>query len=617
MMSELIADTCVSSKSITKEFEYEVLENDSSAFRLLIVSPGAGDSIISCTLFEDSREDHIFPYEALSYTWGDATTIKHIILNNGTFPITNNLYIALRHLRYPDKERILWVDAICINQSSPLEKTNQVSQMRDIYQAAERVVVWLGEGNENTSRVVSWVASHTKEGRRDLKHLTQTARVIMDGYPQIDHADEIIPGTEEQPFDRRIQLLQGFHDLLSGPWWTRVWVIQEVVVNANVNILCGGVDMKWSTFMTFVEGISRSRPLLEASLEQVAMYRRAMERTFAQKQFASKSPRRMFDLLMQHRGLASTDPRDNVYALLGLASDMSKTKFLPDYSKPTVEVYKKLTRELVKRQKSLSIICASQPPVISTSNLPTWTPDWSSPWSHYCFARTSYSFLDSFSRPPEVTFSKNLACLNAQGYVLATVSSSSPIYEPAGPTLSLWLSTVKDWRTLIASSRPKTMSPFSVHDFQKIYLQHVGEELPLRFLKSYPELLFKKNRSKKDVLKFRTWMNTICWNRRLAQTTMQGSSRTRQRNETTIESEFVYEIRYSEGPEALVPANTVEGDKICVLFGCQVPVVLRQNENKRSWTFVGDAYIKASVDRRTGMVNGSLHDLRDEMFSIR
>jgi hypothetical protein len=166
------------------KFEYESLDDNSSAFRLLILSPGTGNSPLDCTLIEDSREVFTFSYEALSYTWGDSSTLQHIRLNNGLFFIKPNLYVALQHLRLADTERILWVDAICINQSCPLEKTQQVSMMRNIYQAAKRVLVWLGEGSEKTFRALSWVGSYSKADEKDLKHLKKATRAIMDACPE-------------------------------------------------------------------------------------------------------------------------------------------------------------------------------------------------------------------------------------------------------------------------------------------------------------------------------------------------------------------------------------------------------------------------------------------------
>ncbi|KAH8702916.1 heterokaryon incompatibility protein-domain-containing protein, partial [Phaeosphaeriaceae sp. PMI808] len=83
-------------------------------------------------------------FENLSYCWGNVAQKKLIECNKRPFQVTNNLYSALQHLRYKDKERILWIDAICINQEDWNERSAQVVIMRNIYQRAERVLVWLG-----------------------------------------------------------------------------------------------------------------------------------------------------------------------------------------------------------------------------------------------------------------------------------------------------------------------------------------------------------------------------------------------------------------------------------------------------------------------------------------
>lgn len=106
--------------------------------------------------------------------------------------------------------------------------------------------------------------------------------------------------------------------------------------------------MPWYTFITFIKGIHESKPLLQLPLNETALYRRSLDRAVSQHQFACQSGQKMADLLLQYRGLDSTVPRDNAYALLGLATDMATSKFIPDYSKSTADVYKHLTREIMK-----------------------------------------------------------------------------------------------------------------------------------------------------------------------------------------------------------------------------------------------------------------------------
>jgi len=96
----------------------------------------------------------ISPYEALSYVWGSPTSEHKITCNGKIMLITANCLSALKHLRQEKKPRLLWIDAICIDQSSSSEKKRQLELMNVVYSIAKRVLIWLGEGNENTSKIM-------------------------------------------------------------------------------------------------------------------------------------------------------------------------------------------------------------------------------------------------------------------------------------------------------------------------------------------------------------------------------------------------------------------------------------------------------------------------------
>ncbi|KAF2023912.1 hypothetical protein EK21DRAFT_11207, partial [Setomelanomma holmii] len=102
--------------------------------------------------------DHQLPYETLSYCWGFTKKPAQITLldasHDPNFFITRNLEEALRALRHPYDTRRLWIDAICINQMEPEERTHQVKQMNLIYKSAKRVIVWLG-ATDQASKIVS------------------------------------------------------------------------------------------------------------------------------------------------------------------------------------------------------------------------------------------------------------------------------------------------------------------------------------------------------------------------------------------------------------------------------------------------------------------------------
>jgi hypothetical protein len=72
-----------------------------------------------------------------------------IFVNDKEFKIGENLFQALRHLRQPSASRMLWIDAICINQSDISERNQQVQQMADVYTRAHRVIAWIGLETED------------------------------------------------------------------------------------------------------------------------------------------------------------------------------------------------------------------------------------------------------------------------------------------------------------------------------------------------------------------------------------------------------------------------------------------------------------------------------------
>jgi hypothetical protein len=128
-----------------ESFTYSPIDLEGPTSRLLQLHAGTESSKITCTLFDAWLDPNIvIPYEALSYTWGDTRKTNAIEVNGRSLGITANLHVALQHLRLDDEDRIMWIDAVCINQDNVEERGHHVKQMARIYQLAERVVIWLG-----------------------------------------------------------------------------------------------------------------------------------------------------------------------------------------------------------------------------------------------------------------------------------------------------------------------------------------------------------------------------------------------------------------------------------------------------------------------------------------
>ena len=112
---------------------------------------------LRCQLFNYSLEEsdkRTHPYDALSYVWGKSDETRLIFIDKHDLLVTPNLHEALLHLRYCSIERIIWIDAVCINQKDTKEKERQIRFMGKIYGQANRVVVWLGEAADNSDQAL-------------------------------------------------------------------------------------------------------------------------------------------------------------------------------------------------------------------------------------------------------------------------------------------------------------------------------------------------------------------------------------------------------------------------------------------------------------------------------
>src|SRR5437868_3974792 len=129
--------------------EYLPLSRNGEWIRVLELYPGSFKDQIQCSLRIVSLETRP-EYEALSYYWGDPKVTIGILCDGASVQVTKNLHTALQWLRKEDTTRILWVDALCINQNSNDEKNHQVGMMRRIYGCSVRTLVWLGEETEES-----------------------------------------------------------------------------------------------------------------------------------------------------------------------------------------------------------------------------------------------------------------------------------------------------------------------------------------------------------------------------------------------------------------------------------------------------------------------------------
>ncbi|GAW24146.1 hypothetical protein ANO14919_137270 [Xylariales sp. No.14919] len=190
-------------------FPYRPLIPARNEIRLLEVLPARPDSRVTARLFHVSLDDAPH-FDALSYMWGAPRPTYDIKLIYGAdhltrFPINRNLRRALDDLRFPDRPRVLWIDAICINQADYAERERQVKLMRRIYSAAQSVCAWVDHGVVPTLRVFD-----------DLQRLGESVE-IQDIYDP--------------------EYWYPVADIFRSPYWHRLWIQQELILARHIGRL--------------------------------------------------------------------------------------------------------------------------------------------------------------------------------------------------------------------------------------------------------------------------------------------------------------------------------------------------------------------------------------------
>src|SRR5690349_17905460 len=127
---------------MVRTYQYKPLTHDDE-IRLLHLEPASADDV-HFTL-HPARLSEEPSYEAISYCWGDENDTRVVYCEGEPLLITNSLYTGLKQLRHQDTVRVLWADAVCIDQNDISERNVQVGLMSRIYSQPSRVLVWLGD----------------------------------------------------------------------------------------------------------------------------------------------------------------------------------------------------------------------------------------------------------------------------------------------------------------------------------------------------------------------------------------------------------------------------------------------------------------------------------------
>ncbi|OCK82082.1 HET-domain-containing protein, partial [Lepidopterella palustris CBS 459.81] len=295
-------------------FKYKPIGLEGPAFRLLRLLKG-DDEPIQCQLFESRLPppEYDGDYAALSYTWGNKSKPCEIMINGSKMAVTKNAYLSLRDLRYQEKDRVLWIDALCIDQNNDKERGQQVQQMGSIYSKAERVLIWLGEATYDTDYAIRHMKQLEKES---IKHVSNGQNISDKQWANIWSA--VVHCLSA---DQRDLLVEGLQSLLHRNWFKRIWIIQETANARVAEIVCGGESVAASIFALMPSLLEITPdPCCQSILD-------IMPGTLRNISWWAKK-RDLYTMLVKFFKSEASDPRDKIYALLDISSDACDTDLL-------------------------------------------------------------------------------------------------------------------------------------------------------------------------------------------------------------------------------------------------------------------------------------------------
>ncbi|KAI1076592.1 heterokaryon incompatibility protein-domain-containing protein [Whalleya microplaca] len=338
-------------------FSLHPLRQDKDEIRLIVLEPGASKDPIRCTMKVVSlKKQH--KYEALSYHWGQKSG-PNIIVDENLIKIQANLFEALLTLRSVEFNRVLWIDALCINQRDDNEKSWQVGLMGDIYQNSTKTTLFVGGGFEVSDRWCDCRSSKDKTCQdtsgRNFHFRNPNMREAYDFLRQLAahrsakkdaHINNIptvanLLNQSDNMNDLYMEPIQAVGALLRRPWWSRMWTAQEAILPAETVIVCGNVKIPWKTMVDAATNWDYHtthgccNPILKA-MEKTLIYRTHGMRTSEimtefvkevgsiediRKSRTKKQKVPLLPVLRHFSHRQASDPLDKVYALLGLVDE--------------------------------------------------------------------------------------------------------------------------------------------------------------------------------------------------------------------------------------------------------------------------------------------------------
>lgn len=493
------------------QLQYQPLDPKKSEIRVLNLSPSSdANESVHCSLSHVSLDERP-TFEALSYVWGPPTPTNDIFINGAKFTVGPSLHAALKGLRQRNRPRTIWADAICINQNDDADKRYQVPLMGRLYTEATRTVIWFGDSNEEIDALMVYLSSHNSS--RNLMP-TNSSKWLKLGAKRVcsDKA-----GRDKAEREKELLILKaanGYFDLLSRPYWYRMWTFQEYMLpRGDPLCLCGAHEFNMSSVdevrHQMIEAISEVKQRVNTKLSSAGVEKDESFMTFAEtvarqmtdlgQKSTAESGGSVFAIRKafrsQSRGLAyflgmtsernCTVGHDRFYALYGIVPALQSVSPV-DYRKPIREVFLEIASYVVNDEKNKNIYSnfGLMPNHLCTEkDFPSWIPDFArendtlNPDCYTAEDRLPNSLCENALQEVPLTTVDNFVELRSHGFVIGTVTQVRKIPAMQPEMFAELHALVSGEECTAVSERQRTRSSKRAERWAAAISSHMGDWL--------------------------------------------------------------------------------------------------------------------------------------------
>ena len=356
---------------MSSQLEYRPLADDE--FRLLTLLPAASLSApLRVQIFHSNVCTPQESYAALSYTWAsklegnddsNGEVFESVDVDGHKTSLHQNLAMALRSIRL-EVPQCIWADAICINQSNTAERNIQVTLMRQIFSNATSVLAWLGPAAEGSDLAMNFLAHLARHSRKE-------------------HIGAWLGNEGMHPC--YYSTWEGLRALMARNWWKRAWIVQEFALAQNVIFICGNHrlsadDLEAADHLIFMEFTPSKNERVTALVKAVDINPRVLDPARnlinLRRRLQKGETLSALTTLQMTRLTEATDPRDHLFAKIGLSGRELIDLCPPDYDAEPENIWFTFLSEYIKQKQDLYVVCMAGMQPRTYSHLPSWLPDW-------------------------------------------------------------------------------------------------------------------------------------------------------------------------------------------------------------------------------------------------